>query len=563
MLDPAGPIVHRSYKFRHLESAAMPLVNQTPSRVGRAMRMAALVASCAACLSSVAANDAVALSQHADPAVSPTASSSFEDRYLWVGEVQPRSALEMAAEGTSNSFSIGAETIDRGYSTYDYWKAYLGPLGFSKARLQAGWARIETQPGIYDFSYIDPIVADMNRQGVKPWISLGYGNPIYSGGGLPIRQSPLPTNAEGSDARDRWLAFVRAMVTRYRGQVTEWEVWNEPDESPRAGVTADSYAEFALETAAVVRDVQPDAKILIGSFSGKVTPAFAARVIERFDAEKDSSLPDSDVVVTFHPYEANPDDVQRSQAYRDLRGLVEAAGFTLRQGENGAPSVNQPSAALRNFDWTEDGQAKWALRRLLSDFGSGIESNLFTIVELHYPPSDEGFPHSKNTKGLLQTGPYSPEPPLYGDQTVRRAKGAYRAVQNLAAIFDNRLSPVADPGCRVVDAGETVYSIQAYQRVDADGTARSLLAVWRSGDRPGEQVAGQDIDIVCDHFRLEGFARDPSQRPQYANLLTSAVYDLRQASTIVQEGTGTLVQGLRVFDHPVILADRGLVRTGQ
>lgn len=50
------------------------------------------------------------------------------------GKVKPRHSNDIA----SNNWAIGGETMDRDYSTYEYWKEYLGPLGAKKIRLQAG-----------------------------------------------------------------------------------------------------------------------------------------------------------------------------------------------------------------------------------------------------------------------------------------------------------------------------------------------------------------------------------------------------------------------------------------
>ena len=35
--------------------------------------------------------------------------------------------------------------MDRDYTVYEKWKEHLGPLGFKKARLQAGWAKTEQE----------------------------------------------------------------------------------------------------------------------------------------------------------------------------------------------------------------------------------------------------------------------------------------------------------------------------------------------------------------------------------------------------------------------------------
>jgi hypothetical protein len=106
----------------------------------------------------------------------------------YLGKIAPRPALQIAA----SNWSVGAETMDRDYTIYANWKAYLGPLGFKKARLQAGWAKTERTRGVYDWAWLDEIIFDMAEQGVEPWVCLCYGNTIYSDGGGTLLGAQLP-----------------------------------------------------------------------------------------------------------------------------------------------------------------------------------------------------------------------------------------------------------------------------------------------------------------------------------------------------------------------------------
>jgi len=98
---------------------------------------------------------------------------SRQTAFRCLGRIKPRCASEIQA----SNWSVGAETMDRDYTIYRNWKSYLGPLGFKKARLQAGWAKTEKEKGIYDWAWLDEIVFDMIQQGVEPWMCLSYGNP--------------------------------------------------------------------------------------------------------------------------------------------------------------------------------------------------------------------------------------------------------------------------------------------------------------------------------------------------------------------------------------------------
>lgn len=71
----------------------------------------------------------------------------------------------------------------------------------------------------------------------------------------------------------------------------------------------------------------------------------------------------------------------------------------LRQGENGAPSGYIPSFALDKYYSTEYTQAKYNLRRMLGDLCRGIETEVFTIIDLRYAAE----PPVLKMKGLIQS----------------------------------------------------------------------------------------------------------------------------------------------------------------
>lgn len=117
------------------------------------------------------------------------------------GPLQPRHAREIAA----SNWSVGAETMDRDYTVYANWQADPGSLGVKKARIQGGWAKTEKQPDVYDFAWLDEGISDMAKQGVEPWLSLSYGDPIYEGGGGPQIKGRVPTSELGLGASARWV----------------------------------------------------------------------------------------------------------------------------------------------------------------------------------------------------------------------------------------------------------------------------------------------------------------------------------------------------------------------
>lgn len=446
------------------------------------------------------------------------AKSASESPTAWpvVGKVKPRHAREIKA----SPWSVGAETMDRDYTIYANWKDYLGPLGVKKARIQGGWAKTEKKKGIYAFGWLDEIIHDMHAQGVEPWMCLCYGNKLYAEGGGVRLGAQLPA---GGDALQAWLKWVCATVERYKDIIDEWEVWNEPD--LRRANAAKVYAAFLMHTARRIKAIQPKARILAMSTAG-VNLGFVEKVLAAVKAQDALDLIDQ---VTYHPYAKNPDTSY--DAVDKLRQVVRsfAPHITLRQGENGCPSMRRKTKALRDYDWTETAQAKWALRRLLGDFSAGIPSSYFAIMDMKYP--DE-----MNAKGLLRSRP---------DQTVAYAKPAYWAVQHLASIFDDAVCLMDDVSVKV-DSPRPVSAF-AFKHT---GTGCPGIALWIKDKIPSDDNAMTPLNVTCSLLNIPD--------PVYVDVRTGIVQALPEG-TMQHRDFKTYFKGIPVYDSPILITGRTVI----
>lgn len=442
--------------------------------------------------------------------------SSSNVAFRCLGRVQPRPASEIQA----SNWSVGAETMDRDYTIYRNWKSYLGPLGIKKARLQAGWAKTEKEKGVYDWAWLDEIVLDMVEQGVEPWMCLCYGNPLYADGGGTLLGAAIPRTEEALQA---WEKFVRAVVSRYKHAIDEWEVWNEPNLGKNN--TPGTYADLLIRTAAAVRQVPPQGRILAMSLAG-VDWKFSDEVLKIVAAKGKLDLIDE---ITYHPYSFNPD--KSYEAVAKLREVIDAysSRITIRQGENGAPSERRNTKALSKYDWTEVSQAKWALRRLLGDLGRDIPSSYFSMMDMKYP--DE-----MNRKGLLLSRE---------DQTVERVKPAYHALQNLAAIFDHRLKRIPNYDWRT----DSTKSLSVFGYEDRF-TGRQVVTIWLDGGTPSDNLQKTGIDFT---FFAGGF-----DQPVCIDLREGKVYEI-PSSHWSRRGTVCEFRGIPCYDSPILLADKSLI----
>lgn len=456
-----------------------------------------------------------------------------------VGTIMPRSVSEIR----SSNWTLGCETIERGYADFWQYADYLAPLGIKTIRIQAGWARCEPQPGTFDFAWLDRIVDFAVGEGLNVLLETSYGNPAYSGAGGWDLGAGFPTSKEGLAAWDRW---VETLASHFKGRVRDWAMWNEPDISNPtlpghdASKTPEEIARFNVRTAKIIRRVIPDSRLAGLSLASLKPDLFESCLKAMGD---DVKLFDWFI---YHGYTAAPEEAYSSvvQLKEVLKRYHPVA--KLRQGENGCPSELSTRFALSGIAWSEYSQAKWNLRRMLGDLGHDVESSLFTICDFTHKGREV------NRKGLLRA--------TEGKKVIA-VKRAYYAVQNLASVFDSDLMRVPDPAITNVDV-----SVRCYEYRNRCG--EPLYVFWSCGEPYMKKVAPHrwDADVAYkrpgDSFetRPSVFAvKDVSLRdPVWVDLFTGRIYAFPKDRVRIADGE-TFYIDVPVYDSPCILTERNLV----
>ncbi len=295
------------------------------------------------------------------------------ERLEKIGQITPKSSNEIKY----SRIGVGFEKLDR--DLHDPEKAYdkLAETGVKWVRIQSGWQRTETEKGVYHFEWLDSVVDNLLERGMWPWIDLCYGNPLYSeaageyfgGVGVP----PIFTEEE----KQGWANYCTAIAKRYKGKVTYYEVWNEPDGAWcwKHGPSGTEYGNFVIETSKAIRAGDPEAKMIGGSVclvsTGFLTAALETGMGDYIDA------------VTYHEYVTNEQRVP--YRVRSLRGLLDLYNPNIKiiQGESGSQSRSDGHGALRRAAWTERKQAKQLLRHTMVDLGSEVEFlSYFSAVDM-------------------------------------------------------------------------------------------------------------------------------------------------------------------------------------
>jgi hypothetical protein len=437
------------------------------------------------------------------------------------GKLAPRASKAIAA----SPISIGFETLDR--KSFDPERCYdlAGQLGVKWARVQTGWSRCETAPGVFDFSWLDDIVDRLRAQGIQPWFNLGYGNRLYiKEANSEFAVGWIPLYSE--EAKTAWIRFVEKLADHFRTRVTHWELWNEPNIPNFWQPTkpnAEDYVRFVEMTAPLIRKRVPKSFLIGCGFSGTpfgfLETALQAGLAKHVDA------------VSFHPYRPTPEANYAGQV-RALRGLLRRhkPSLALWQGENGAPSDPNSSGALSQFAWTEPAQAKWLTRRLVTDLAYGIDvTSYFLIVDLvnYVALKATG---KTNFKGVLRGTDYTPKP-------------SYAALQHVCRLFDAETKP-ADFVVDFADPRAVGLMSATFER-----KGRPLCVYWNPAALP-EGAAPGEVDL-----QIWTGAAAAIERPVLVDLVSGAIYD----APAPKPGAMTAFAKMPLADAPIVLTDRSVI----
>ena len=455
----------------------------------------------------------------------------------------------------SSPLGVGFELLDHrtGY-IFDKVLPIAKESGIKWARLQSGWQRAETIPGVYDFGWLDEIVDGLRSEGIQPWFSLGFGNGLYMDGAVAIPPhgnyffSPTRFGEKGIKG---WQNYCKAMVEHFKDRVFHWEVWNEPNagflrrvdwkEHYPMGEPPEVYAELVKITAAAVRSVQPEAKIIAGSISG------GAISNEYIQGLFDNGIADHIDIFTYHPYGATPENFYHDRM-QFIRDLIAKSGrnIVMWMGENGRPSDS--NLLGRGIRSTELSQAKYLTRRYLCDLREQMEvSSYFLICDIGNGYLPNGNVHSQ---GVID----ATDPENY------RPKLAFRAMQSFANLFDSKTKMVT--GCFEINPWASAFG---YNCLPAE-VANGITCTFRRGNipifayyHPTNIDSGWQVKPVRINFYLPEGTK--LEKPILIDPITARVYRIKQMAHWTDGNWGYLevLPKMPLLDYPLFVSDASLL----
>ena len=146
---------------------------------------------------------------------------------------------------------------------------------------------------------------------------------------------PYGTTFQSQDEIDRYLDYVRFVVPHFKDRIRHYQIWNEPGH-----IAVSDYANLVSQVVPVIRQADPDARIIIGGTQGNWDEGYPGYGnYQRFSVDMIylTGLLQSGVVqlvdgVSWHPFYDNiPEDPYYQnypQMVQEIKELAESQGFT-------------------------------------------------------------------------------------------------------------------------------------------------------------------------------------------------------------------------------------------
>jgi uncharacterized protein (TIGR03437 family) len=178
----------------------------------------------------------------------------------------------------------------------------------------------------------------------------------------PIDVDKAPGSGLGDGTDATWMDFLTALVTRYKGQIQFYELWNEPDSTTFWAGTNAQFLRMMNDAAATIRPLDSAARILSPSFHGPTAATWFATFLGGGGAA------DFDIV-NFHGRGEGTANIQPEailSTYAQAETVMAAYALTAR------PFWDDEAGWLENQVTDPDMQAAYVARSLILRASLGL-----------------------------------------------------------------------------------------------------------------------------------------------------------------------------------------------
>ncbi len=198
----------------------------------------------------------------------------------------------------------------------------------------------------------------------------------------------------------RYLEYVRFIVTNFKGRVHYYELWNEPNiDVPLQRIDPEDYINLAKRAIPLIKEIDPNAKVIIGSTSGLANPNARDYLFKILNSE---IMPLADVI-DWHPFYGNVPGAGKYPGYyanypallAEIMDTARKNGFT---GEFSATEITFSGPGCGGCDvndptFSDIVAAKYTARALVLHLGNGVNTGIGGVSSLRIS-------HSQAIRGI-------------------------------------------------------------------------------------------------------------------------------------------------------------------
>jgi hypothetical protein len=123
------------------------------------------------------------------------------------------------------------------------------------------WPDLQPNKGQWRFAKLDNYVSLAEQHGTGILLPLG-GSPTWASARPQLRSNYQPGFTAEPANLDDWRTFVRTVVTRYKGRIQAYEIWNEPNLKDFWTGTTDQMLTLTKEASQIIKNVDPQAIVV-------------------------------------------------------------------------------------------------------------------------------------------------------------------------------------------------------------------------------------------------------------------------------------------------------------
>ncbi|HET6312397.1 MAG TPA: glycosyl hydrolase [Chloroflexia bacterium] len=247
--------------------------------------------------------------------------------------------------------------------------------GAAWVREDFAWGLIQPTEQRYEWTATDRIVGGLTERKVNVLgiisYSANWATPSKEDDKQPSAISFYPPDP------DKYAHFVRTLVSRYKGTVKHWEVWNEPDNSLfwKPKPNAREYAELLKVAYKAIKQADPTAKVLSGGVSGNAIPFLEEMVAAGAGSSFD--------ILALHPYAVPLNPAQaRVESRPEVHKMVDVEltkyrAFLERHGPARPIWVTELGWPARDWGLDDAAQADYMAQAYAQMLASGLVERIF------------------------------------------------------------------------------------------------------------------------------------------------------------------------------------------